>query len=217
MNAQQIDGDKSWKSPRRFPRVRFTTPVEVRYGSSRWMGETENIGLGGALVTVPTGPLPQDRIDLRFNLPGGHTVSCSGSVVHGEGSTRLGVQFAQLHPEDRSQLEGFTRKLIEHTRQGTRKPLRVSLTLRRSTDKPGEDEIAETVVVSRNGGLLVTRAHCSLGEEINLYWPERRRGIRAKVIFRQNCGSGSLVELGFVFLDEEDFWGMKFQPTHPTV
>jgi len=209
MNVQEVGG-KGWNEHRRFPRVRFSTPVELRSGNNRWMGETENISEGGVLVTMPGVPVRNERVELRFNLPGGHTVSCSGSVVHGEGSNRVGVEFAQLHADDRVQLEGFTRKLIEQTRRGTRKPLRVSLTVRRSSAARGEEELAETVLVSRDGGLLVTRFRCSVGEEIYLHWPERRRGARAKVVYKQRCGSNSLIEMGFVFLDEEDFWGIKF-------
>jgi hypothetical protein len=73
-----------------------------------------------------------------------------------------------------------------------------------------DEESADTVLVSRNGGLLVCSGTYSEGQDIYVWSPERNRGARARVVFRQAWAAGGLVEIGFEFLADEHFWNIDF-------
>jgi len=70
--------------------------------------------------------------------------------------------------------------------------------------------MAETVVLSKHGGLMVTRARFALGAIIYLHWPGGRRGAYVRIVHRREEGAGGLAELGFEFTQEINFWGLNF-------
>ncbi|MFQ5817497.1 MAG: hypothetical protein ACE5H2_06015 [Terriglobia bacterium] len=74
------------------------------------------------------------------------------------------------------------------------------------------EEAAETVVLSRHGGLLLCRTRFKPGEEAFLWWPERQRGAQMRIVYRRIGGTEGLVEAGFEFVDIENFWGIEFPP-----
>ena len=74
-------------------------------------------------------------------------------------------------------------------------------------------EPAETVFISRHGGLLHTTARTiKPGENAFLWWPEQKRGVPVRIVFRQLGHVPDLAELAFEFDSPEDFWGMNFPP-----
>jgi hypothetical protein len=73
-----------------------------------------------------------------------------------------------------------------------------------------DEEPADTVLVSRNGGLLVCSATYKVGQLISLWSPEQKCSTRARIVLLQVWAAGSLVEVGFEFLADEDFWKIDF-------
>jgi PilZ domain-containing protein len=175
------------------------------------MGTTEDIAIGGLGARCDTPPPNFTELDLRFNLPTGTSIRTRG-IVRYVLPGRFGVQFTGLPQEARQALEEYTHKALGYVRRGGRVAKRLHVTLRSMTSAVGCEELAETVILSRNGGRLVCRARFKIAEELLLYWPERHREAHVRVVFRQLCGPGELTDLGIAFLkDDLNFWGLELQ------
>lgn len=199
---------------REHPRLPLATPVEIHYNDKTILGRTENVSLGGLLALCDRKVPPAfAELKVLFNLPNGTSIHADGVVrhVHGE---KVGVQFKSLPPYGREVLAAFTLRMEGATRRGGRKPKRLHVTLRdpRRGDTSHE-EMAETVLLSRNGGLMICRAPFSVGDRLVMYWPDQKKRTEIIVVFRRPCGTAELAELGFEFQDSVDFWGLEFE-TH---
>ena len=128
----------------------------------------------------------------------------------------MGVRFLDLATEHQRALADYVEKILRYTRRSVRVARRLHVTIHGSL-QPGrpEGELAETVLLSQHGGLLVSRSRFKLDERIFLWWPERQKGAHAKIVFRALGGVGNLVELGFEFEEVENFWGLEFPPDTP--
>lgn len=202
---------QQYSPSRAHPRLPLATPVEIQYGDKKLLGHTENISLGGLLVHCAKAPAPATKVTVLFNLPNGTTIVTPGIVRHAHGK-KIGLQFHSLPPQDRKALEGFTKRMEGYTVRGERKPKRLHVTL--SATRPGEDkeeQLAETVLLSRKGGLLICRASFDVGDRLHLYCPDFKRTAEIAIVFRRPCGTAGLVELGFEILDSSDFWGPEFE------
>ena len=73
-----------------------------------------------------------------------------------------------------------------------------------------EGEMAQTILISRHGGLLVTRARFKTEDAIYLWSPAHKKGAFATIVFRNIRGIDGLAEMGFRFNSDEDFWGEDF-------
>lgn len=207
--------DPQFSSPRAHPRLPLATPVEIHYKDKTILGRTENISLGGLLALCENRvPPPSTELTVLFNLPNGTSIHADGIVrhVHGE---KVGVQFKSLPAYGQQALDAFTRRMEGATRRGERKQKRLHVTLRdtRGSGKALE-EMAETVLLSRNGGLMICRAPFSVGDRLEMYWPDKKKTIEITIVFKRPCGTAELAELGFEFLDADyNFWGLDFE-TH---
>jgi hypothetical protein len=194
-------------STRAHPRIKFATPVQVALETSSFICYTEDISVGGLGARFAQPPPPLTRLLVLFNLPNGSSVYTHG-IVRYVREDRFGVQFEDLPSLAHAALDDYTRRALGYTRRGHRIAKRLTVTLRGGL-VGAEEEVAETVVLSRNGGRLVCRAHFRLGEELQLCWLEKNRSVGVRVVFRRICGPGELSELGFEFLDAADFWQME--------
>ncbi|HWC17648.1 MAG TPA: PilZ domain-containing protein [Terriglobales bacterium] len=199
-----------WKAAREYPRVRLILPVVVKVGDLTLIGETQNVSLGGLLMKVPYPFTPGLELSLLFNLPTGLTVSTRALVVHTPSKKSCGVRFTGLEGPCRAGLALFVEKLIEYVRRGVRVSKRMHVTLRPTQVGKRVEEMAETVVLSKHGGLLVTRARFNVGGIVYLWWPEGKRGAYVRVVHRREEGAGGLAELGFEFTQAANFWGLNF-------
>ena len=188
----------------------MATPVVVKVGKLTLLGESENVSLGGLLLQVAHRLKDGLEVEILFNLPTGHTVSTRGIVVHTLSSRSYGVKFATLEDPCRTWLALFIQKLITYVRRGVRVSKRVHITLRTQESDKGSQELAETVVISRHGGLMVARARCMVGDTPYIWWPEEKRGAYARIVHRRQNGAAGLAELGFEFIDDTNFWGIDF-------
>lgn len=100
-----------------------------------------------------------------------------------------------------------------YLRRSARLPLRFPVTLRWEDLEGSErEEIADTLLVSRHGGLLVSSTSFKPGDNAFLWWLERRKGAAIRFVTREQSGTHTLIELGFEFADAENFWEIEFPP-----
>ena len=198
------------ETARAFPRVRLTIPVVVKTEDLTLMGQTLNLSLGGLLMEVPHQFKQGLQLNLLFNLPTGHTISTRAVVVHTPSKSSCGVKFSSLDDSCRAFLALFVQKLIDYVRRGVRVSSRMHVTLRATSSDKSSEEMAETVVLSKHGGLMVTRARFALGAIVYLHWRGGRRGAYVRIVHRREEGAGGLAELGFEFTQEVNFWGLNF-------
>jgi hypothetical protein len=191
---------------RRHPRVRASFPVEVRSGVMLALGNCADISEGGMLLSSPVRLDRERELWLRFNLPNGHSIRTRGRVVHHQPDGRIGLSFDQLASKDQSALAETLKQLLGYTRRGERKARRLHVTVRPVGALESEQEMAETMLISAHGGMLVTRAHLKLLGRVTLRWPERNKSANARIVYRRAAGPGGLAEFGFNFEDVDNFW-----------
>jgi len=158
-----------WKTARRYPRVSLTIPVEVCFGNVTTLTNTLNVSAGGMLLQPQAQPLLLGTdLRLRFNLPTGHSICAIGKVVHLTTTARIvhtmgtaaGVQFTNLDDVSRMALSRFLQRMITYVRRGVRITRRMHVTIRPVGSPESASEMAETIVISRHGGLKYPRSLC---------------------------------------------------------
>ncbi len=204
-----------WRTRRRYPRVPISTPVEIytkRTVGPPLIGEIENLSVGGALASCRQIFELNTEMAMLFQLPmlpPDCRIHAFGRVIYAVPKRSFGVAFSDLDEDARRHLEEFTRRKIGHGRRSSRVPHRTHLTIT-SNDNSQNGEPADTVLISRNGGLLVCRATFQEGQEIYLWSADRQSGARARVVYQHVWTAGDLVEIGFEFLADDDFWQTDF-------
>jgi hypothetical protein len=202
-----------WRTRRRYARVPTATPVEIYTKSTEGpplIGRIDSLSVGGVLASCRESFDPQTELAMLFQLPTGFRIHAFGRVAYAVTERHFGVAFVDLDRDAKLQLEEFTQKALGYARRSSRVPHRTHLTIRSLEAGSHDEESANTVLVSRKGGLLVCRTTYKEGENIYLWSPERKCGARARVVFHQVWATGSLVEVGFEFLADEDFWNVDF-------
>ncbi len=192
--------------PRAYPRLKYAIPLVLEFAGRSVMGITEDIGIGGLGAHCKAPPPNKAEVSLLFNLPTGSSVR-TGAIVRYVLPGRFGVQFTSLPQEARDALGEYTQRVLGYVRRGARVVKRFHVTLRRMASDVTSEELAETVILNHYGGRLICRAQFKVGEELWLYWPEKHREARIRVVFRQLCGTGELTDLGFEFINQRNFWG----------
>jgi hypothetical protein len=199
-----------WRTARKFPRVSITIPVEVSVEGQKKVTNTLNLGIGGMLLQPEEHPLAVGtEVQVLFNLPTGHSISTAAKVAHAIGAAR-GLQFRELEETSRIVLSRFLRRMLNYVRRGVRLTRRLYITIRASTAPESAFEMAETIAISRHGGLLSTRGHFNVGDEVRIWWPDGKRGTTARIVHRRASGLAGLLELGFEFHQDINFWGLDF-------
>lgn len=183
-----------------------TLPVEIGERSAAILGETVNISAGGVLLATRS-PLPANTgLRIRLNLPTGESILSAVAIVHRTPHGHFGLKFLDLANGARQELAAFITRILGYSRRGVRVPRRHHLSIRLLSDPGSTEQIAETLIVSLHGGLLISRAPFRTGDEIFVWRPDKKRGVTAKVVWRRPSGKHGMVELGFVFHDLVTFW-----------
>jgi hypothetical protein len=156
------------------------------------------------------------QVQVRFDLPGGRRLDVQGEVVHSTPGVRMGIKFLDLSPDDQKAIAEYTERVKPYKRRSTRLARHFQVSLRwQDWDGNWQEEPAETVLVSRHGGIVNTCAKLKPGQNTIVFWPEAGRNTEARVVFRQLRGPQGLSELAFEFLGGENFWGIEFPPHSP--
>ncbi|HEX9119330.1 MAG TPA: PilZ domain-containing protein [Terriglobales bacterium] len=206
--------ERQWRARRRYARIPILAPVEIYTKDTvgpPLAGRIDNLSVGGVLTSCRERFDLQTELAMLFQLPTGFRIHAFGRVIYVVPERHFGVAFIDLDQEARQHLEEFTQKMLGYARRSSRLPYRTHLTIR-SLDSAGahQEESADSVLVSRNGGLLVCRAAYTVGQEVDLWSPEKECGARARVVFQHVWATGGLVELGVEFLSDVDFWKIDF-------
>jgi hypothetical protein len=200
-----------WRVPRKHPRVSLVTEVESHATRVKHLGRVVNVSVGGVLILARDTFDPSTEVVVRFKLPTGYSVEAPGMVVHGKKGAHMGIKFLQLDPHSRTAIGKFVQEVKPYSRRAHRVARRLRLKLRwRDLQGISHEEQAETLSLSRYGGLLVTKVRLKAGENVFLWCPQRQRGAHARIVFRRLGARGNLAELGFEFLNVENFWGIDF-------
>ena len=195
-----------YETARAHPRLQIATPLQVKTADHAWVWNTIDLSIGGLGAHCTEAPQASTTLRLLFNLPNGSSVATDGVVCYAN-SDRVGVKFSDLPSEARAVLEDYTQRALNMTRNGGRIAKRLYVTL---TTSAGVEQVGETVILSRDGGLLICRAHFQVGDELRLHWQAANRSAQIRVIYLRKCGSGDLIELGFTLIGCENFWQMEF-------
>ena len=210
MDANTLSTQEQYSASRRFPRVPLKTPVEVWTATGNVVGETENVSAGGMLLRCQQLFGRGAQITVLFNLSAGFSVQTSCTVVHTLPDSRMGLQFLDLSHHSQAELNEFLLELLSYTRRGMRIDKRLVVTVCVQRGEGYQEELAETVMLSQHGGLLVCRGNFQEEEDVSIYWPAGKRSAIARIAHRRAVGPSGLVELGFEFRNDENFWGLEF-------
>ncbi len=199
---------------RKFSRLDLATPVEVRAGTSRTIGLTENISLGGLLLQCSSEFQSGGRIDVLFNLTAGLSIKARCSVAHVQPKARIGLRFLDLDAPSQQILDEFIREIALHMRRWQDKVVvkRLHVSVKGWPAGDAQEALGETLLLSRHGGVLICRARFKTGDVIFLWSPDRNQGAHAKITSHRMRGTTGLVELGFEFEDTHDLWGTDLLP-----
>ncbi len=203
---------------RKFSRLDLATPVEVRTGTLRTIGLTENIGLGGLLLQCSPEFHSGGRIDVLFNLTAGLSIKARCSVAHVQPKARIGLRFLDLDAPSQQILDDFIREIALHMQQRQDKFVvkRLHVIVKGWPAGDPQEALGETLLLSRRGGVLISRARFKTGDAIFLWSPDRKQGAHAKITSHRVRGTTDLVELGFEFEDTHDLWGTDLLPIPAT-
>ena len=206
--------ERQWRARRRYARVPILAPVEIYTKNTvgpPLAGRIDNLSVGGVLTSCRERFDLQTELAMLFQIPTGFRIHAFGRVIYVVPERHFGVAFIDLDHDARLHLEEFTQKMLGYARRSGRVPYRTHLTIRSSEGAgPQQEESADSVLVSRNGGLLVCHAAYTVGQEVYLWSPEQKCGARARVVFQHVWSAGGLVEVGVEFLAGEDFWKIDF-------
>ena len=206
--------EREWRARRRYARVPILAPVDIYTKDTvgpPLVGRIDNLSVGGVLTSCRERFDLQTELAMLFQLPTGSRIHAFGRVIYVVPERHFGVAFIDLDHDARLHLEEFTQKMLGYARRSSRVPYRAHLTIRAGEgDGPHQEEAADSVLVSRNGGLLVCRVAYNVGQEVYLWSPEQKCGARARVVFQHVWSAGGLVEVGVEFLADEDFWKIDF-------
>jgi hypothetical protein len=193
---------------RKFPRVGFTTLVELETPEFIAYGQSENVSRGGLLVRCGYTFLPQTPVLIRVALSGSERLQIPARVVHCRPGVRVGVQFDSLPQEYATLLDRIAQPALQHPRRSPRLPIRLMVQMRVESDSTAQVN-AETVLVSRHGCLLLTEADIEPGTAVSLWWPEGERGTQARVVSQKRC-AGELPRVALEFRDVDGLLGPGF-------
>jgi PilZ domain len=194
---------------RRFPRVPLVTAVELQTACSVAYGFSENISLGGMLVRSEVSLAPATPALTTFVLRGAGRMQIESRVVHCRPGVRTGLEFVRLTEVQQTILKEFAQPKITTLRRSARIPVRLFLELSWIDRGQMLDALAETVLISRHGCLVLTKADVAVGRHISLKWPDIGIGTRARVVSRQDCAS-ELPRIAMEFVETDSFWGSYF-------
>jgi PilZ domain len=183
-------------------------PLVFELAGRSLVATTEDIGVGGLGARCDSLPPDNANLALLFNLPTGTCVRTE-AIVRYVLPSRFGVEFTTLAEEARDALDEYTKRTLGYVRRGGRTAKRYHVTLRSAAYGHPSEHLAETVILNHFGGRLICRAQFKAGETVTLCWPEKHRQADVRIVHRESCGPAGLVELGFEFVDVQDFWGAE--------
>jgi len=179
-------------------------------------GRTADIGLGGILILSKDTLEPHTDVRVQFTLPAGHEVDVAGRVAHSTPAGRMGVSFLHLSREDQKAIAEYVEQIKPYKRRGQRIPRRISVVVSwRDYGGNRQQKPGETALLSQHGGTVLTPVRVKPGQNIFICRSDTGKEGEARVVFTRLSGAGRNSEIGFEFLEAENFWEMDFPPEIP--
>jgi hypothetical protein len=75
-----------------------------------------------------------------------------------------------------------------------------------------EEELVETVMLSRFGCSARCRLRPTAGRKIRVWHPALRKDATARIVYRELSGGDDTAMIAMEFLNEADFWEIAFPP-----
>ena len=97
---------------RNFARERTHTEVEILKDLKRIKGIMEYVSFGGAFISLPKTFLPDDALEVQFEVPGEFTpFKGNAKVVWVKKDKAVGIEFVDLPDSEKLKLEKFLMSL----------------------------------------------------------------------------------------------------------
>ncbi len=194
---------------RQHPRVPFVTAVELETSASTAYGFSENISLGGMLIRTEATLEPGAPALASFILRDAGRVQIESRIVHCRPRVRAGIQFVHLSEQQRGVIAQVAQPKILTQRRSPRIPVRLFLELSWIDRGQLLQALAETVLISQHGCLVLSDAPVEVGSSLSLRWQEVGIAARARVVSRQDL-PGDLPRIAMEFTETDSFWGTYF-------
>ena len=194
---------------RQYPRVPFVTAVELETPTSVAYGFSENISLGGMLIRSEATLEPGTPALASFILRDVGRMQIESRIVHCRPRVRTGIQFVGLTEQQRGLIANVAQPKIATARRSVRIPVRLFLELSWIDRGQLIEALAETVLISRHGCLVLSNAPVQVGSSISLRWQEVGIAARARIVSRQDL-PGDMPRIAMEFTDTDSFWGTYF-------
>ena len=194
---------------RRFPRMPFAVPVEVFFQGTVFTAQSLNLSLGGMLLQG-TCDLPMlTQLHVCFPLPTGASIVAAARVVHCRPDVRVGVEFINLESATLDALRHSIKTEQSGQRRSIRIPERLYLYLQWEEDGTPMQRIAETVLLSRHGCLLLTDAVPRANALLRIRWLDTGAVTSARVVSKEKYIDG-MFTIALAFTEDANFWGIDF-------
>ena len=93
---------------RRFRRVPMPAQIQAEAGGEAYAVQAENISVGGMLLRAGRTLEENQKVTLRFTLPGTKKeIRITGTVLHVSPDAFMGVRFENLSPADEAAIKQF--------------------------------------------------------------------------------------------------------------
>jgi hypothetical protein len=205
---------------RAHPRQRLNAFVEViEIGSdSRLPGRLVDLAMGGCGVLTPD-PLPigsEVKVEITRDAI---TIKPEGRVVSTEEGKGMGIEFLSLPAEDIKTLAAWLDEALgnlwlasnRRTSQRIQISVPVHVTGKTATGAQFE-EMARTLSVAVNGGLLLITTPVTKGQRLVLTRPGGSDSLECAVVYAKH-DRGEYLEAGVSFVwPNPRFWGVTFPP-----
>lgn len=97
---------------RKYPRVPVTLDARWQTSAQASLCEVGNLSLGGCFVRTPAPPSPDERAFITLYLKGRASMLLAGRVVRVEPGVGFGMQFREMLPETKSELNQEIDKIL---------------------------------------------------------------------------------------------------------
>lgn len=195
---------------RRFPRIPFVAAVEISCEGSTVNGKSRNLSVGGMLLDAACSFPPRTEVWVTFQLPTGRTVRAVARVVHWRPGKQVGIEFMHMGNTDWNEVSKSIEIKESRERRSIRIPERLFVELYWSQGNAMVHQSAQTILLSRHGGLVLSQAAPPPETFLVVWCPDRRMGASARVVSREECEG--LLAVALEFVRDANFWGIDFEP-----
>jgi PilZ domain len=195
---------------RKSPRMRFIASVEILFDKTVFAATSHSLSVGGMLLETSLDLPLSTKLHVHFPLPNGIPVLAEARVIYCRPGAHIGIEFMNLANSTRDELRDAIKARQTGRRRSIRIPERFFVHLQWDEEGAVIEQTAQTVLLSRHGCLLLTKAAPEPSTQLLLRWPEAGTDATARVVSRQPDLDG-LFKTAVEFAEDSNFWGIDFE------